>query len=171
MSIGIAFGDVHVIVTDDGLYTGTGLVHRWLAGITGSLYRNIFISAPVRTGELRGGLEFNVQREARRVISGYVASTSEHTGYVIHGTGKPGKGRAGWIYRSSNAGDIAAVEARLAGDRDVDTDGLWMRLSDERNGNHLRVHGQDPNNFMLAGYNRTARRSRALHPIFPGFVT
>lgn len=167
MSIGVAFGDVHVVVTDEGLYTGTGLVHRWLGGLTGALYRNIFIAAPVRTGELRGGLEFNLAREGLRVISGYVQSTAPHTGFVIHGTAQNG---VGWIYRSPAF--IPVIDAYLDGLVPVAaTKGMWMKLSDAADGIHPRVHGQAANNFMLEGYNRLARRSRALHPIFPGFVT
>jgi hypothetical protein len=172
VSIGIEFGDVHVVVTDEGMYTGTGLVHRWLIGVGNRLYQNTVAAAPERSGQLKAGIDLDfTQGPTLRVLEAVVMSTAEHTGYVIHGTGKPGKGRAGWIYRSSDPADMARANARLAGDRGVDTEGLWMRLSDARDGNHLRVHGQEPNNFMLAGFNRTARTHRALHPIFPGFVT
>jgi hypothetical protein len=40
-----------------------------------------------------------------------------------------------------------------------------MKLSDSRDGIHLIVHGQKRNNFMVKGYNATARTHRSLKPI------
>lgn len=160
-----------VVIIDDHLYTGTGMVHRWLGGITGSIFRNIFIEAPVRSGELRGGLHFDVNRVARRVVQGVVESTAPHTLFVIEGTAAAGEG---YIY-SSKSQDNPEIRARmLAGERvsEEENEGMWMAIHDGRGPVfHLRVKGQKPNNFMLAGYNRAARSSRSLHPIFPGFVS
>jgi len=157
-----------VVVIDEGLYVGNGLVHRWMIGVGNRLYQNTVHNAPERTGALKAGitLDFDQDAPSLRVLDAVVSSTAPHTPYVIHGTAGGG---TGYIYR--HPGFESAVKSRLVGNVGIDTTGMWMRLSDSRNGLHLRVRGQRPNNFMLAGYNATARTHRALHPMFPGFVS
>jgi hypothetical protein len=169
-----------VVVVDQHLYTGTGLVHRWLSRVGNNLYHNIVAEAPIREGTLKAGIEQDfVQHEGTlRILSTSVASTAPHTKYVIEGTAGNGTGYiysdGGWANRGlvdRLAGMRRDVLFRTAREQGIDTTGMWMAIDDGGPRFHLRVHGQRANNFMLAGYNRTARTHRALHPIFPGFIS
>lgn len=153
----------HVIVVDDGLYVGNGLVARWLRGIGHQLYASVIARAPERTGQLRAGIRLDHQREGRRIISATVESTAPHTKYVIHGTAANG---LGYIYTTRGRANLPTVGRMLSGEFVVDPPtGLWLILSDARGGRYLRVHGQRANNFLAKGYNDTARTHRSLKPI------
>lgn len=168
----MAHSEVFVVVTDEGLYTGTGMVHRWLRGVTNTLYHSIVAEAPERSGELKAGITpgFIQHEGSLRILSGTVESTAPHTLFVIRGTAGQGEG---YIYRNDAARTSPLVRRYLNGGRvqGEQLRGMWMRFSNPYPPRTLalRVKGQRPNNFMLKGYNRTARRHRALHPIFPGF--
>jgi hypothetical protein len=164
-----------VIVHDEGLYQGAGLVSRWFHTIGGETYANVKAAAPVRSGRLKAGVTLNFTRAGRRILSADVASTAPHTGYVIHGTAANGTGyifsTLGWrrrqtVFRIREAlftgGGRGAVREAIGRGG---SEGLWMKLSDSRDGIHLIVHGQKRNNFMVKGYNATARTHRSLKPI------
>jgi hypothetical protein len=163
---------VRVVVVDEGLYLGTGLVHRWLSRLGNNLYHNIVAEAPERTGELKAGIiPAFVQHEGTlRILSTKVVSTAPHTRFVIDGTAFNGEG---YIYSSKAQHNPEILARMLGGERVDETEnaGMWMVIEDGGPRFHLRVHGQKANNFMLAGYDRTARTHPALHPIFPGFLT
>lgn len=153
-----------VIVVDEGLYQGSGLVHRWLARIGVQLETNIIRAAPERTGELKAGIRRSEARDSLRIISTSVESTAPHTRYVLGGTAGNG---LGYIYTTRGRANIATVGKMLNGVFVPDPPiGLWLVLSDARGGRHLRVHGQRKNNFMAKGYDVTARTHRSLRP-FP----
>lgn len=162
--------DVHLIVLDEGLYVGNGLVKRWLTRVGNRLYQNVVMAAPERTGELKAGIELDFgQGPSLRVLDAVVASTAPHTRYVIEGTAAQG---AGWIYSTGGMANQPVVASMLAGNIvEQDTSGLWLVIRDGGPKFHLRVHGQRANNFLAAGYNKTARTHRSLHPIFPGVIT
>ena len=162
---------VHMVVTDEGLYVGTGLVHRWLLGVGNRMYQNIVHAAPERTGELKMGIELDFEQgPSLRILSSIVSSTSPHTGYVIHGTALNG---TGYIYTTKGWENPGLLQRMTAGVRvsEAESKGMWMVIRDGGPRFHLRVHGQRANNFLAEGYNATARTHRALHPIFPGVVT
>lgn len=159
----------HVIVVDDRLYVGNGVVARWLRGIGTELYAHVLARTPERTGALRAGIRLDHQRLGRKIISATVESTAPHTTYVIHGT--VGNG-VGYIYTTRGRANPTTVGRMLSGEFVVDPPtGLWLVLSDARGGRYLRVHGQRQNNFLAKGYNDTARTHRSLHPISRGMFT
>jgi hypothetical protein len=161
--------DVHVVVVDEGLYQGNGVVARWMRGIGHQLYANIVLVTPERTGRLRAGLRRTDQRLGVRILSTAVESTAAHTGYVIHGTAQNG---VGLIYSTRGWRNRATVGRIRSGQFVSDLPrGLWMVLSDARGGRHLVVHGQRQNNFLAKGYNNTAKTHRALKPISRGMFT
>lgn len=160
---------VHVVVVDEGLYHGTGLVHRWLLGVGNRLYQNVVLYAPERSGELKSmiALDFT-QGPTLRIIESVVSSNAPHTKYVIGGTAEQG---LGYIYTTAGAANPSLVQRMIGGEFIHDLpDGIFLVLSDARGGRHLRVHGQVSNNFLLKGYDRTARTHRALEPLHPGLV-
>lgn len=165
-----------VVVTDHHLYVGSGLVSRWFKRMNNNLWHNIVAAAPIRSGTLKAGIDLDYTQDASlRILGGVVASTAPHTQYVIEGTAEGG---AGYIYSAQGWANRSRVE-RLIYQRDVlgvpfegrATRGLWLGMNNPYPGKpQLRVHGQRPNNFLLTGYNRTARTHPALHPIFPGIT-
>lgn len=162
----MAFAVERVIVIDEGLYQGTGLVHRWLARIGVSMYHNTLQAAPERSGELKAGIHLSQAREGRRIISVAVESTAPHTMYVIGGTAGNG---LGFIYTTRGRANPGTVGRMLNGVFVKDAPrGLWLVLSDARGGRHLRVHGQRKNNFLAKGYDATARVHQSLRS-FPHF--
>lgn len=163
---------VRVVVVDEGLYVGTGEVHRWLARLGNNLYHNIVAEAPERTGELKAGIipAFVQHEGSLRILSAKVVSTAPHTRYVIEGTAFNGEG---YIYSHKGSRNPEII-ARIEGGERVSAEenrGMWMTITDGGPRYHLKVHGQKANNFMLKGYDRTARTHPALHPIFPGLVS
>lgn len=164
--------EVFLVVTDEGLYVGNGLVHRWLLGVGNRMYQNIVHAAPERSGELKEGIELDfTQGPSLRILEAVVASTAPHTKYVIEGTAEQGQG---YIYSTQGWKNQGLISRALGGEfvhQDELGAGLYMHLSDARGGRYLKVHGQRANNFLAEGYNATARTHRALNPIFPGIVT
>ena len=163
--------DVHLLVTDESLYVGSGAVHRWLLGVGNRMYQNVVHAAPERTGELKMGIGLDFEQgPSLRILSAVVSSSAPHTKYVIGGTAGNG---AGYIYTTRGYANQGAITAYIeSGGRTAKPgEGMWMQLKDVRGGIFLRVHGQRANNFLRAGYDATARTHRALHPIFPGVVT
>lgn len=161
-----------VVVIDQHLYVGGGLVHRWFSRVGNNMYSNIVGAAPIREGTLKAGITpAHIQHEATlRVLGFKIESTAPHTQYVLGGTANNGEG---YIYSTKGAANPEIVERMLAGERvsEEENEGMWMTIEDGGPKFHLRVHGQKANNFMLEGYNRTARTHRSLHPIYPGFIT
>lgn len=160
-----------VVIVDQKLYTGTGLVGRWMQGVGNTLWHQTVAAAPQRSGELKTGigLDFDYDSAGRRV-SAEVTSSAPHTMYVLFGT----EGIGGYIYSQGGKSNIATIERMLSGQpAGGDTRGMWLAFTRPYPGKrlHLRVRGQRANNFMLAGYNATARRHRALHPMAPGILT
>lgn len=165
---------VFTVVHDEGLYQGTGIVSRWFHRIGEASYANIKQAAPVRTGALRAGITLDFNRDGVRILSADVSSTAPHTGYVVRGTAGDGAGlimstrawankaTVGRLRRALESGSATTIPAALAGDLPI---GLWMKLSDARDGLHLVVHGQRHNNFLVKGYNVTARTHRSLKPL------
>lgn len=169
--------EVFVVVTDEGLYIGNGLVNRWFKRMNNSLYHNIVRHAPIRSGELKAGIELDYNQDpiSLRILSGEVVSTAPHTKYVIEGTAGQGAdyiySRGGWASHD-RVERLIAQRARGIPFMGAATKGLWLGMNRAYPGKpQLRVHGQRANNFLLEGYNATARTHRSLHPIFPGFVT
>lgn len=154
-----------VIVVDDHLYAGAGLVHRWLRETSRRVQRYITDAAPRRSGELKGGIAMSTTRVARRVVSGEIESTAPHTMFVLGGTAYQGRryiySRAGW----ANRAQIGRIARRVRQGGEEDRSGWYMRLRGPGPRYALRVHGQRANNFMLTGYNRAARTSPALRPM------
>lgn len=161
-----------VVVIDEHLYVGNGLVHRWFARVGNNMYHNIVAAAPIREGTLKAGITpAHIQHEGTLRILGFtIESTAPHTRFVIDGTANEG---AGYIYSTKGARNPEIRERIASGQRvtKAENKGMWMVIDDGGPRFHLQVRGQKPNNFMLTGYNRTARTHRSLHPIFPGFVT
>lgn len=154
---------VKVIVIDEGLYVGTGLVNRWLKGIGASMYGHVLARTPVRSGRMKAGIRLDYTRDSLRIMNAIVESTDPNTQYVVGGT--VGNG-LGYIYTKRGFANLATV-GRMLGGQFVATApaGLWLVLSDARGGRYLRVHGQKANNFLAKGYNDTARTHPALRPI------
>jgi hypothetical protein len=161
-----------VVVIDQHLYVGGGQVHRWFSRVGNNMYHNIVAEAPIRTGDLKAGITpALIQHEGTlRVLGFKIESTAPHTHYVIDGTAHNGEG---YIYSTKSQANPEIRERMLAGERvsEEESRGMWMVIEDGGPKFHLQVRGQRANNFMLAGYNRTARTHRSLHPIFPGFIT
>lgn len=168
----MAHTSTYVVVVDEGLYVGTGLVHRWLKRVSNTMWHNIVTEAPERSGELKAGIIEDVIQHAGslRILNFEIESTAPHTRYVIDGTAFNG---AGYITTSKAAANPEILAEMLSGVRvdEEENAGMWMVISDGGPKFHLIVHGQEANNFMLAGYNRTSRTHSSLRPIFPGFVT
>lgn len=162
--------DLHLVVLDEGMYVGHGVVKRWLTRVGNRLYQNTVLAAPERSGELKSMIDLDFEQgPSLRVLSAVVSSNAPYTKYVIEGTAQQG---AGYIYSKAGYANLSLVERMAAGFRvDQDTSGLWLVIRDGGPKFHLRVHGQRANNFLAAGYNRTARTHSSLHPIFPGIIT
>lgn len=163
--------EVITIVHDEGLYVGGGMVDRWFKRMGNNLWHKVVAAAPQRTGELKSMIDLDFNRFGLRIINCQVSSNAPHTQYVIGGTADNG---AGYIYSNEGWHNRFLVDRIVAGHgaRGEDTKGLWMTLNDRRQPNRLlRVHGQRANNFLLTGYNATARTHAALHPIHPGLIT
>lgn len=164
-----------VIVVDEGLYVGGGLVDRWFKRMGNNLWHNVVGAAPQRTGVLKSLIDLDFTHEGLRILNCFVSSNAPYSKYVIGGTAENGAGyiysRAGWAERDFIDDLIGGGGLDLSRKQQFELSELAMVLSDERGGRHLRVHGQRANNFLATGYNRTARTHRALHPIHPGFIT
>lgn len=177
---------VKVVEFDERLYVGNGIVNRWVRRVTFSFQKNAQLEAPVNKravtshggapGALRRGIVADVSHRTPKTLIGRVTSTAPHSLYVLGGTAAQGRR---YIYSSfgwANKAQVDLIARRVArgGRAGEGTTGFYMRLPPNaghgRRVFHLRVHGQRANNFLVSGYNRTARTHRALRPMAPRFV-
>ena len=155
-----------VVVVDDRLYTGNGLVHRWVRQVSTRAWRYSVEEAPKRSGELAAGIYLSTRREGRRQVAGIIGSSAPHSDYVLFGTASQGRN---YIYSTegyANRAQIGRISRRVSRRGAEDRSGWYMALRSGVGPKYaLRVHGQRANNFLIKGYNRAARTSRALRPM------
>lgn len=133
-----------LIMFDQVLYRPGALVHRWMTQMVGRFTAHAIAAAPMRSGELKAGIEGDTNRVGPKQMEGLISSHAPHTTYVIHGTTGP--------IRSDSGG-------RLAVGRN-----LWPPVTPR-----YEVQGQTANNFMFVAWRRTARQHSVLRGIrFPG---
>lgn len=79
-----------VVIVDDGMYHGRGIVIRWVQRVTRRFGRDARRFAPVRTGRLKAGIRVGTPRNPlRKVVQGTISSHAPHTMYVLKGTQTP----------------------------------------------------------------------------------
>jgi len=150
-----------VTIFDERMYTGRGVVARWMDRVTRRFGREARAHAPVRTGELRARITATQRRKAMRMLEGRIGSNANHTMFVLKGTAHQGTGyiytHLGWALRG------APWQQRLV--RDPTTGRMKARpgttLAVGKSQGHethraFRVHGQRENNFFRAAWNATA---------------
>lgn len=191
---------VKVVVFDQSLYIGTGLVNKWMVGVTESFGINARLEAPVNKrantghgapGLLRSSISTSVNRVGPRQITGDVSVNVPYALYVLRGTTGPIFSTKGFRYANSLDKRLTGPYRRVTrkthqgpggkggrgrGTYLVGKPGYFMKLPGNPafGGNskyHYAVSGQRANNFLIKGYDRTARSHRALQPMAPGFLT
>jgi hypothetical protein len=158
-----------VTIFDERMYTGGGVVDRWVGKVTRRFGREARAHAPIRTGRLRAGIRTSQRRAALKILEGRIGSTANHTMFVLHGTAYDG---TGYIYTHLGyALRNAPLERRLV--RDPETGRLKARpgttlavgKSQGRETHRaFRVHGQRENNFFREAWFATAATYPAIGP-------
>lgn len=180
-------GFTSIVITDEKLFVGNGDINKWAHRVERRMHVNMVEAAPMREGELRASIHSSVTHITSHRIEIEVGADAHYAGFVLRGTGFPGKGKAGWIY-SRKAYDTGMNEEdarvplwgrRGAGGRFTRLGrGQRQRMLVRRKGFYMklrpdgpikwRVHGQKPNNFLYAAYQKTKRTHRELPTAPPG---
>jgi hypothetical protein len=180
-----------LVMFDERLYRGNGSVKNWADKITHTIEAGAIARCPVRTGEMRASISGSAMTIGPRQINCTISVGTDHATYVLHGTGFPGKGDAGFIYSAGRwaAGGPAADSTVMLwktvtnkrtgttyrGKVPIRKKGFFMKLPAEHGfagGWYDEVHGQKPNNFLAAAAKAASRNHRALRgfafPEIPG---
>jgi hypothetical protein len=170
-----------IVVFDEGMYHGNGLVGRWMNLITDRFGREARHYAPVRSGQLRDGIFSYAHQIGPRQVQGIIESTSPHTMYVLEGTTGPIMSDVGWatqgvgayrtvtIYRGpGHRFSYTPQEGYTRGTMQRANPGFFMRIpawGGHRTFFALAVSGQAANNFMYRAWRATARDHRAIRGV------
>lgn len=160
-----------VVIVDDSMYHGKGIVIRWVGIVTRSFARAATAEAPRRSGRLKAGIHAGTPRNAaRKVVQGTISSSARHTMFVLRGTHGPIMSNALWaIGGPGNPGAWRIYEYKdLRGrkrTRLVPKKGMQMAVG--RNpwppvSPKFVVSGQSANNFMARAWTITAAKHPAL---------
>jgi hypothetical protein len=175
-----------VVLYTQVLYRGNGDVYQWMRDVVRHFDQNVReeVAKISRSGELMSGIGSSAHGGFHE-CTGEIESTANHTLFVMHGTGYPGKGDAGQIYsilawrsgRDIKRAHVTRWGVRSASGKMVNKGpgrrepyqqrlkGHWLRIpADEGGEKHIlySVAGQEPNNFMVKAWNKTGRRHRAI---------
>jgi hypothetical protein len=182
-----------VVVFDEVLYKPGGQVNRWMTLLCHHFEGHAIHSAPYRTGDLRAGIHSHAEPVGVRQMLGTIASESEHTMYVLRGTGHPVKGRGGsiyarrvwakggdpesayteiWAYLDPKTGKLSRKKipgVRRTRER-VRKKGHFMAFGPDSHGPRVItpvVSGQEPNNFLFTAWRLTARTHPSIRGLAP----
>jgi hypothetical protein len=151
-----------VVVFDEKMYRGNGLVRRWIIKVGGKFGRAARRNAPFRSTELRKGIHGNVSRKGARVLDYTIRSDAEHTMYVIRGTTGPIMTTQGWANRAHGhmvngkrlPGHFMPIPKHK---------GMPAKRHGGEDFNFLtRVRGQKAQNFFLDAWKVVHRQHRAI---------
>lgn len=139
-----------VVIVDDSMYHGKGIVIRWVGIVTRKFARDARLFAPMRSGRLKAGIRAGTPRNPfRKVVQGTISSSAPHTMYVLKGTHGPIMSNALWA-----AGGTPGPGRKMAVGRN-----LWPPVTPM-----FVVSGQRANNFMAKAWASTG----AAHPAIRG---
>lgn len=158
-----------IVIFDQGMYHGNGLVRKWMDQVTLSFEGHAKIKAPVHTGQLKAGIHASVAQVGPRQIEGIIESSAPHTMYVLRGTTGPIMANRAWntigatglsfnqiayTNKRGKDGTVTAIPRR----------GMFLKFEGYDGRSHFAgsVSGQDANNFLLKAWNATARSHRAI---------
>jgi hypothetical protein len=179
-----------VVIFDELLYKPGGQVHRWMTLLCEHFEQHAVREAPMRTGDLRAGIVSEAVPFGPRQMRGTIASLSEHSLYVLRGTGTPVRGRAGSIFAKKMFANPEGAYVELWGYYDpiskrfsrravkgsrrerhrIRVKGYWMAFGPDEYGPRVitgQVAGQEPNNFLFAAWRATARTHPSLRGLAP----
>lgn len=184
------------IMYDQKMYLGTGLVGRWMRGITRETEVAVKAHAPPNrsmakhrprpgTGQLMASIySANSSTPSLRIARGEVGVgpvadelTEDYAKFVLGGTAGQG---TQYIYSHEGWANKGLVDYMFSGTRraallkkESGGSGFFMGVragAGYKPGPRLRVHGQRANNFLQDGYNVVARTHRSLKPMRRRFV-
>lgn len=148
----ISFIEVH----DTVLFSVGGSVRRWHERVSSNLYRNVYARVPVSVrpntshgespGKLKRSTRLITSRPGTRLLDGQVSVSAPYVFYVLYGTDT-----------------IYAIDRPMILPDNSSVNPFW---GGPKKG---FVSGQAANNFMLDGYNATARTHQSLHHISSPF--
>jgi hypothetical protein len=179
-----------VVIFDEVLFKPGGQVHRWMTLLTTHFEEHAVSAAPMRSGDLRAGIHSEAIPYGVKQMRGTIASLSEHSLFVLRGTGFPVRGRAGSIFSRKRFANPEGAYVELWGYMDPETrqfsrqkirgvrrerhlvrqKGYFMAFGPDEYGPRViteEVRGQEPNNFLFAAWRATARTHPSLRGLAP----
>ena len=178
--------EVAVVMYDERMYGGTGLVRRrWADSIEHNFVMWAKEEAPERSGELRAGIVGAVARTGPRQLNIFITSTAPHTKYVLKGTTGPIMSNRLWAFRNRTGLDLPRggrfpirqngfITGFVPNMDFLNANYYTMRLRAWPEGGYphetraLEVSGQEANNFMGRAAAHVARRHSSLRGFVPG---
>jgi hypothetical protein len=182
-----SFALTKTVVFDERMYSGRGVVDVWLRRLTAAFVLHAKEHAPVNKrsntghgspGALMRSIEGDVSRIGARQMTGNVSVNVPYALFVLRGTRSMIYSHKGFRFAHGLdkrlTGPFKTVETKKWGEMRRGKKGYFMRLPLNpmfRGGNSaykFQVHGQPANNFLVEGFNATARTHRSLHAFVPG---
>lgn len=184
---------VKTVVFSSRLYSKGHTVDRWFRKLVTDFELHAIESAPMRTGDLKDSISADVVRAGRTALSGRIGSGSDHAMYVLRGTTGPIMSRRLW----AAGGNPEAAFVELFGAIDpvtgkfttrqvkgvkrtkhrIGRKGYFMGVRPVPHSTYTKttarlfVAGQDPQNFLLDAWRKTARTHRVLRgATIPTFI-
>lgn len=162
-----------VVIVDDGMYHGGGIVIRWVQRVTRKFAREARDFAPRRSGKLKAGIHAGTPRNPlRKVVQGTISSNAPHTMFVLRGTHGPIMSDKLWALGGPGNPEAfrrAVIKDSRGRKRLILVPKKGMMMAVGRNPwppvtPKLIVSGQSANNFMAKAWVTTA----AAHPALRG---
>lgn len=162
-----------VVIVDDGMYQGRGIVINWVRRVTNSFARSARELAPMRSGRLRAGIHQGTPRNPlRKVVQGTISSHAPHTMYVLRGTTGPIMSDALWalggvVPHRAEQPRVMRRPGRGGKPHLVRTSPPGLKMAVGRNlyppeTPMFVVRGQAANNFMLKAWVVTGTKHSAI---------
>jgi len=147
------------------------MANRWFSGISRQLGSNVRRAAPMRSGELKGGIHSSMSSNAQGLnMTITLSSSAPHTMHVLRGTTGPIMTHLGFRTGIGEGRSFIMVQGRY-GLMPRAIPGYWMHFGGYGYPMVYKdsVAGQSSNNFLLRGWRATAARHQAMRHI-PHFI-
>jgi len=183
---------VHTVVFDQAIYKPSGIVGRWMAGLTIKFETNARLLAPERTGRLKAGIHASSRPVGERQVEGLIGSSAPYSLFVLQGTTGPIMTTRAWNNPSVEGGFVTLwgsidpktgkftrrhIKGAKRKRHQVPVKGYWMPIpafSGEHGskGAHFAysVRGQEANNFLLGAWRKTAVNHKVLRGRVPSWL-
>jgi hypothetical protein len=158
-----------VVIFDEKMYHGTGVVKRWADRLGANFTKNAVLEAPEYTGRMKEEIEGTVTSTGPKQIEATIASNAPYSLYVLKGTTGPIYSNRAWNTMQATGLSFGQISRKKKSKGQSIGDarrGMFLKFEGYDGKSHTvaSVSGQGANNFLGRAWVKTART----HPSIRG---